>query len=68
LTDGSDTKQEEEEIMKYQVFRTKDGLTMECENNNLVDEDSCMKMKQVNNSNFVPSMHSRYVTDESQLY
>jgi hypothetical protein len=27
-----------------------------------------MKMKQVNNSNFVPSMHSRYVTDESQLY
>ena len=28
-------------------------------------EEESVKLKQVNNSNFVPSMHSRYITEES---
>ena len=30
------------------------------------DEDNSFILKQVNNSNFVPSMHSRYITDDSK--
>jgi hypothetical protein len=64
LTEENDSDEEKQEFKGF-PFNMKDLDCQVLSEEKELDEESFVKLKHVNNSNFVPSMHSRYNIEES---